>query len=81
MRRDVLSDEYSLRLSGEIRSGLADGVRGLDAVGRVVRGDGSLVLNGGEGEEDDVVLGLVLGTEGWVEGESFWWGQRAGLDA
>lgn len=50
LRIDILSDEDSLRLSREIRSGLADGVRGLDAVGRVVRGNGSLVAD--EEEEE-----------------------------
>lgn len=53
LRRDILSEEEAVRLSGNIRSGLAEGVRGVDAVGRGVRGDGSLVLGGGEEEEEE----------------------------
>ena len=43
----VLGEEWWERMGGYLREGLAEGVRGWDAVWREVRGDGGLVGEGG----------------------------------
>ena len=47
-----MEEKWTLdRIPAYLREGLAEGVRSVDAVGREVRGDGSLV-GGGEGDGD-----------------------------
>lgn len=50
--KGTLEEECWERIPAYLREGLAEGVRSVDAVGREVRGDGSLVGGGEEGDGD-----------------------------
>jgi hypothetical protein len=47
---EMFGSNWWERMGEYLREGLADEVRSVDVMGREVRGDGSLVQDGGEGD-------------------------------